>query len=302
MRVVELSGGVGGARLARGLAALEDVELTLIVNVGDDELVHGLKVSPDLDTVTYTLAGVEGPEGWGRAGDTFIANDEIGRLGLDNRFRLGDLDLALNLFRTDRLAVGDTLSEVTSLVRQRFELRPVILPATNQVVRTEVKVESGDWISFQEYFVHRQHRDDVSDIRFHGASQSRPAPGVLEGLASADLVIIAPSNPPLSIWPILAVPGIREAVAGHPRVIAVSPLFGGKALKGPADRVMRSLGLPPGNQGVARAYEGVINGLVVDTSDEADFAAIEGIEVIVEDTLITDVAASARLSRAILGL
>ncbi len=302
MRVVELSGGVGGARLARGLATLEDVDLTLIVNVGDDELVHGLSISPDLDTVTYTLAGVEGPEGWGRKGDTFTANDELGRLGLDNRFRLGDLDLALNLFRTNRLAAGETLSDVTSAVRQRFELRPVILPATNHEVRTEVKVESGDWISFQEYFVHRQHRDEVSEIRFQGASQSSPAPGVLQALAGADLVIIAPSNPPLSIWPILAVPGIREAVAGHPRVIAVSPLFGGKALKGPADRVMSSLGLPPGNQGVAKAYEGVINVLVVDTSDGADSASIEGVRVIVEDTLITDGVAAARLSRAILGL
>jgi len=181
-------------------------------------------------------------------------------------------------------------------------LGPVILPATNHELRTEVKVKSGDWISFQEYFVHRQHRDDVSEVRFQGASQSSPAPSVLEALASADMVIIAPSNPPLSIWPILAVPGIREAVAGHPRVIAVSPLFAGKALKGPADRVMRSLGLPRGSAGVAKAYEGVIDVLVVDTSDGADSVAIDGVQVIVEDTLITDVAASARLSRAILEL
>lgn len=302
MKVVELSGGVGGARLARGLAAIEEVELTLIVNVGDDDVIHGLSISPDIDTVVYTLAGVEGPEGWGRNGDTFTANDELGRFGLDNRFRLGDLDLALNVYRSARIAAGETLSQVTDSVRQRFDIVPMILPASNDMIRTELKVESGDWISFQEYFVHRQHRDEISQLRFRGDSESQPAPGVLAIIEEADIVMIAPSNPPLSIWPIIAVPGIREAVANHPRVIAVSPLFGGRALKGPADRVMGTLGLPPGNQGVAKAYDGVIDVLVIDQGDAADSASLAGVKVVVEKTLITDPAASARLGRAILGL
>jgi LPPG:FO 2-phospho-L-lactate transferase len=302
MRVTELSGGVGGARLARGLARLENVDLTLIVNVGDDELVHGLSISPDLDTVLYTLAGLEGPEGWGRRDDTFVTNDEIGRFGLDNRFRLGDLDLALNLYRSSRLSAGDTLTEITAALRRRFELNPLVLPASNDELRTEVRLGAEDWISFQEYFVYRQHRDEVTQLRFRGSSEARPAPGVLESLEAAEVVLIAPSNPPLSIWPILAVPGIRDAVANHPRVVAVSPLFGGRALKGPADRVMASLGLPPGNPGVAQAYDGLIDALVVDTGDEAESGSIEGVEVIVADTLITDPEASARLSAAILGL
>ncbi|HEY6629744.1 MAG TPA: 2-phospho-L-lactate transferase [Acidimicrobiia bacterium] len=302
MRVTELSGGVGGARLARGLARLENVDLTLIVNVGDDELVHGLSISPDLDTVLYTLAGLEGPEGWGRRDDTFVTNDEIGRFGLDNRFRLGDLDLALNLYRSSRLSAGDTLTEITAALRRRFELKPLVLPASNDELRTEVRLGAEDWISFQEYFVFRQHRDEVTQLRFRGSSEARPAPGVLESLEAAEVVLIAPSNPPLSIWPILAVPGIQDAVANHPRVVAVSPLFGGRALKGPADRVMASLGLPPGNPGVAQAYDGLIDALVVDARDEAESGSIEGVEVIVADTLITDPEASARLSAAILGL
>ncbi|MDP9495603.1 MAG: 2-phospho-L-lactate transferase CofD family protein, partial [Actinomycetota bacterium] len=246
MKVVELSGGVGGARLARGLAVIEGLDLTLIVNVGDDETIHGLRVSPDIDTVIYTLAGVEGPEGWGRMGDTFTANEELGRLGLDNRFRLGDLDLALNLYRTARLAAGDSLTQITEGARRRFDIAPRVLPASDDPIRTEVRVGSGEWLSFQEYFVIRQHRDDVIGLRFNGASDSRPSPGVVEAIEAADVVIVAPSNPPLSIWPILAVPAIRAAVVNHPRVIAISPLFGGKALKGPADRVMSTLGLPPG--------------------------------------------------------
>jgi LPPG:FO 2-phospho-L-lactate transferase len=302
MKVVELSGGVGGARLARGLAAIENLDLSVIVNVGDDETIHGLKVSPDIDTVIYTLAGVEGPEGWGRHRDTFNVNDELGRLGLDNRFRLGDLDLALNVYRTHRLDAGESLAQVTDNIRRRFGIAPLILPATEDPVRTEVRVASGAWLSFQEYFVLRQHRDEVLEIRFSGAAESRPAPNAVDSITEADVVILAPSNPPLSIWPILAVPGIREAVAHHPRVAAISPLFGGRALKGPADRVMSSLGLPAGNLGVAKAYENLVDILVIDRSDAADAALIEGMGVVVEDTLIKEASASARLGRAILGL
>lgn len=302
MKVVELSGGVGGARLARGLAAIAAVDLTVIVNVGDDESNHDLHVSPDLDTVVYTLAGVEGEHGWGRRQDTFVTNEELGRFGLDNTFQLGDKDLALKLYRSQRMRLGDPLSEITRSVLSFFAVDTPVLPATDDRVRTEIGIEGNEWLSFQNYFVHRQQEDEVRALRFEGADTSVPAPGVVEAINGADAVVIGPSNPPLSIWPILAVPGIREAVAAHRRVAAVSPLFGGKALKGPADRVMASLGLPPGNEGVAEAYLGLIDSLVIDTADIADADTIAGVEITAIDTLIGDTESAAALSRAILGL
>ena len=300
MKVVELSGGVGGARLARGLASIEDIDLTVVVNVGDDELVHGLQVCPDLDTVIYTMAGVEGEEGWGRRGDTYFANEELARFEVDNRFRLGDLDLAVNIFRTERLAAGNRLTGVTRAIANGFGIESMILPVSDDRLRTEIEVEGLGWISFQDYFVLRRHQDEVSDLRFAGATDSTPAPGVMESLGEADVIVIGPSNPPLSIWPILAVPGVREAVAGHPRVIAISPLIGGKALKGPAAAVLRSLGLPEGNRGVAEAYSGLIDTLVVDRTDAGDAESLDEVSVLVEDTLIVEEVAAARLGQAIL--
>jgi LPPG:FO 2-phospho-L-lactate transferase len=299
MSVVELSGGVGGARLARGLAALADVESTVVVNVGDDETVHGLHVSPDLDTVVYTLAGVEGSEGWGRAGDTFTANSELARFGVDNRFRLGDLDLALNLYRTSRLSAGVPLSVVTTEVAEAFGVAVRILPATDDPLRTEVRLDDG-WTSFQDYFVIRGNRDEVRQLRYRGAAEASPAPGVLEAIVGSDLVMIAPSNPPLSVWPILAVGPIREAVAAHPKVCVISPLFGGRALKGPADRVMASLDLPPGNLGIAEAYRGLVDTIVIDEQDAADAQEIADLSVMVTDTRIPDAAAARRLAEEVL--
>lgn len=298
MRVTELSGGVGGARMSRGLAALDEVDLTVVVNVGDDADNHGLAVSPDLDTVLYTMAGVQGEHGWGRAGESFVANTELARFGLDNTFRLGDKDLALKIFRTLRLREGATLSEVMSEAVSAFGISSKILPATNDPVRTEVQIGSG-WIDFQQYFVNRRHRDEVLGLRYQGVEDAKPAPGVLEAVEEGDLLVIAPSNPPLSIWPILAVPGISDVVRAHPRVIAVSPLIGGRALKGPAHRVMESLGLPPGNQGVAAAYEGLIDILVIDRSDQADADRVQGVQTVVTDTRIGDPASGARLAREI---
>ena len=299
MKVVELSGGVGGARLARGLAALPEIELTVVVNVGDDETFHGLRVSADIDTVLYTLAGIEGPEGWGRRDDTFTFNEELARFGADNRFRLGDRDLALIVTRAARLAGGESLSEVTADLADRLGIEAAVLPATDDDLRTEVLLESG-WTAFQEYFVIRRNRDEVREVAYRGAESARPAPGVVEAIETADLLVIAPSNPPLSIWPIVAVPPIREAVARHPRVIAVSPLFGGKALKGPADRVMATLGLPPGNRGVARAYEGLIDTLVVDSGDSGE--EIEGLPVVALDTRIAEPASAARFAAELVRL
>jgi LPPG:FO 2-phospho-L-lactate transferase len=297
MRIVELAGGVGGARLARGLVALDDVELTVVVNVGDDEVIHGLAVSPDLDTVVYTLAGVVGPEGWGRAGDSFRFNDELARFGVDNRFRLGDLDLALNIYRTKRLREGVPLSMVTAEVATAFGVKTRIVPASDEIVRTVVETATGEELPFQEYFVIRRAADTVTGLRFEGAADAKPAPGVLDAIADADMVVIGPSNPPLSIWPILAIPGIREAVAAAARVIAVSPLIRGRTVKGPAAGVMASLGLPSGNQGVVVAYKGLLDGLVIDQSD--DPSDVDDVEVLSTPILIVDRTEARRLAAEI---
>jgi LPPG:FO 2-phospho-L-lactate transferase len=269
--VVVLSGGVGGARMARAVAGVVPPErLTVIVNVGDDDFVYGVHVAADLDTVVYTLAGIEGPQGWGLTDDTFQVMAELVRRGLDTSFRLGDRDLATCLYRTEQLRNGTPLSEVTTSICRMLDLGTAILPATDDVLQTRVKVDSGEWLPFQEYFVRRSHRETVVELDYSNAAASTPAPGVLEAIQSSDLVIIAPSNPPLSIWPILAIPGIKAAVAASPRVAAISPLFGGKALKGPAHQVMASLGLPSGTAGILAAYDGLIDTLVVDSADSGD--------------------------------
>lgn len=299
MRIVELAGGVGGARMARGLAGLDEVDLTVIVNVGDDADNHGLRISPDIDTILYTLAGIEGPFGWGRADDTFTTNTELARFGLDNTFRLGDKDLALKIYRTHRMSGGESLSTVVTDLAARLGIRANVLPATDDEVRTMVRIDDDEWITFQEYFVVRKTQDEVLELRYAGAEDSRPAPGVLEAIKAAELVVIAPSNPPLSIWPVLATESIAEAVRAHPRVIAVSPLIDGKPVKGPADRVMASLGLPAGNRGVARAYEGLIDTLVIDSKDAEDRGSPVGLKVMATDTLIKEPAAGVRLAREI---
>lgn len=291
MKVVELSGGVGGARLARGLSQVEAVDLTIVVNVGDDEEIHGLHVSPDIDTVVYTLAGIEGPQGWGRAQETFAANETIGELGADNSFLLGDRDLAMNVLRTAALRAGQALSKFTGEVAARLGIDATVLPASDDRIRTMVELDTGEVLAFQDYFVIRGNRDVVARVEFVG--DPVPAPGVIEAIGAADVLVIAPSNPPLSIWPILAIPGVREAVASHPRTVAVSPLFAGKAVKGPADRVMASLGLSPGNAGVLEAYDGLVDMLIVDGSDAGDVETLGGgVRVLAMDTRIAEPAAA----------
>ena len=268
---VVLTGGVGGARGARSLTQVfADDHLVVVGNVGDDELVHGVHVSADLDTVLYTLAGIEGPHGWGVGDDSFTVMDQLERLGVDTTFRLGDRDLATCLLRTRMLQSGHKLSEVTEQIRSALGVETQILPATDDQLRTRVRISDGTWLAFQEYFVERGHRDHVVEVEYAGAEHAKAAPGVVEAIAAADLVVIAPSNPPLSIGPIIAVPEIRQAVAEKERVVAISPLFGGKALKGPADRVMTSLGFPAGNTGIIAAYEGLISDLVIDIGDARD--------------------------------
>jgi len=300
VKVVQLSGGVGGARLARGLDRAADVDLTVIVNVGDDDVIHGMYVSADLDTVLYTLAGLEGTQGWGRAGDSFATNEELGRLGADNQFQLGDRDLALNILRTAALASGEDLASFTGRIAKQLDIGATILPATNDYLRTRIRNAAGETMSFQEYFVIRQNREEVSAVEYAGAPATQPGPGVIESINDADLVVIGPSNPPLSIWPILAIPGIRDAIGAHRNVAAVSPLFGGKAIKGPAHRVMASLGLPAGNAGVAAAYEGLLQRLIVDQGDRGDTASITGLEVTAADTRIPDGTSAQRFVEEVL--
>lgn len=297
--LVLLSGGVGGARLAQGLGPLCP-GLTTIVNTGDDEEIYGLQVSPDIDTVLYTLAGIAGPQGWGIADDQFTIMEHLAGLGLDTTFQIGDRDFATNLYRTYRLNEGAPLSVVTAELAKRIGVATQVLPASDDPVPTIIRIDD-EWISFQEYFVHRGHRDRVDEVQYSGAANSRPAPGVLAALEAAHALIIAPSNPPLSIWPILAIPGIRQAVAAKDRVICVSPLFAGKALKGPADQVMRSLGLGSGNQAVVDAYQGLISDLVVDSDDEHE--SLTGVEAVhATDTRIAKPAAAHRFAEWLLDL
>ena len=299
-----LSGGVGGARLGRGLARLGDVETTMVVNVGDDEIVYGLHVSPDLDTVIYTLAGIEGPEGWGQAGDSWEVMGHLAKLGIDTTFAIGDSDLATNLYRTLRLRQRQPLSTIVSELAARFGVTVTVLPATDQPVRTRVATGDGQWLTFQDYFVHRNQHDEVSDLRFDGAASASPAPGVLGALGSADAVIIAPSNPPLSIWPILAVPGLEQAIAAVDRVFGISPLFGGEALKGPAHRVLAGLGYPRGNAGVIAAYDGLLSDLVIDRSDGEEATALRraGLDIHVSDTRIAEPEHAEQFARWLVGL
>src|SRR5580700_8000344 len=247
--LVALCGGVGAARMLSGLVrVVPGDEITAIVNVGDDMVLHGLSISPDLDTVTYTLAGMDNQEtGWGVAGETWTVMDELGRLGGEDWFRLGDRDLATHLFRTGRLAAGQPLSEVTAAIAARRGVGVRLLPVTDDPLRTRVTLAAasalgpaGTEVGFQDYFVRLAHDVPVSRVRFDGASDARPAPGVLEALEGADRIVACPSNPIVSIAPVLAVPGVVETLrARRDDVVAVSPIVAGAALKGPADRLMQ---------------------------------------------------------------
>ena len=303
IRTVLLAGGVGGARMARGLtAAVAPDHLTIIVNVGDDSLMYGALVSADLDTVTYTLAGINGPQGWGIAGDTHIVMGHLEASGIDTTFRLGDRDLAHCLARTTALAEGMTLAEFTAQACGRFGIKCTILPATNDPVRTKIETSDGEVLDFQDYFVLRRHEDSVAGLDFRGVEEARPAPGSVAAIEAADLVVIAPSNPPLSFWPMLAMDPLRAAVQDHPAVVAISPLIGGRAVKGPLVEVMEGLGLPPSNAGIVAAYDEALSHIVIDSSDASDVEDLAGlgVSVIVADTLIADAGAAGRLANTVL--
>jgi len=305
-RVVELAGGVGGAKLAEGLQAVVGARLTVVVNTADDTERHGLLVCPDHDTVLYTLAGLENPElGWGLAGDSWTAMGALERYGEEGWFRLGDLDLATHIVRTDRLRQGARLTDVLRGLQRSTGIAARILPMTDESVRTRVRTDDG-WLAFQDYFVRLRQAPDVREVAFTGIEAARPTPEVVAALEAADVIVVAPSNPIVSIGPILAVPGMSELLAAArsrgARIVAVSGIIGGKALKGPADRMLASLGHEPTALGVARGYAGLIDAFVLDDVD-ADLApAVEalGIRAIVTDTIMTDDASRARLAAVVL--
>jgi LPPG:FO 2-phospho-L-lactate transferase len=305
-RVVALAGGVGGAKLAAGLQAHLGERLTVIVNTADDLERHGLLVSPDHDTVMYTLAGMANrDQGWGLEGETFRAAEMLERYGEETWFRLGDRDLATHVVRTRRLRAGDRPTAVALDLQRALGVTATILPMTDDDVRTEVRTEDG-WLEFQDYFVRQHQEPAVHEVRFRDAEQARPTSEVRSALATAELVVVAPSNPIVSVGPILAVPGMREAMhAARARgvpVVAVSPIIAGKALKGPADRMLASLGHEPTALGVARLYAGWVDTFVLDLADAqlADEVAVLGLEPLVTDTVMTDDAARARLAGVVL--
>jgi LPPG:FO 2-phospho-L-lactate transferase len=308
---------VGAARLLAGLVrAVPPTDVTAIVNTADDMVLHGLAISPDLDTVVYTVAGAIDPDrGWGLRDETWQAMASLERYGGATWFGLGDRDLGTHLYRTQRAAEGAALSTITAEIARAWGLELAVVPVTDDPVRTMITLaddeaddeadgEAGREIAFQDYFVRRQHAVPVASVRFAGAAQATPAPHVLDAIAAADRVVVAPSNPIVSIGPVLAVPGVREAVtARRDSVVAISPLVGGRALKGPADRLLRELGHDDSVVGIARLYAPFVGTLVIDAADadHADAVRAAGLRCVVTDTIMRDPAAASALCEVALG-
>src|SRR5215471_12914679 len=302
--IAALAGGVGAARFLDGLArVIPPKDIFVIGNTGDDAEIHGLHISPDLDTVTYTLAGLADPaRGWGLRGDTFHNLEALRGLGAETWFQLGDRDLATHLFRTERMRAGAKLSDVTREITAAVEVKSTIVPMSDDPVRTMVQTKNG-LLEFQEYFVRRRAKDAVRGILFYGSEQAKPAPGVLEAIVRANAVIFCPSNPLISIGPILSLPGVRAALETRSGpTAAISPIVGGRALKGPAAKMMRGLKLSASALGVARLYQGIVNVFIVDKEDEAVAAKIEslGMKVVVTDTIMSGVSKKKALARAVM--
>lgn len=290
--VVVLAGGVGAARFLEGVVqAVDSSRVTVIVNTGDDTEFYGLTVSPDVDIVLYTLAGlVEPSQGWGVRGDTYGALEMLERLGRERWFLLGDRDLAVHIHRTELLRQGRTPSEVTDDLRQRLGLAVRVLPMSDQPVRTTIRTPDG-WLPFQEYFVHRRAQDDVLEIRYDGSETALPSPGLLDAINGASAILISPSNPLVSVGTILSLAGVREALRSTgAKIVGISPIVGGATIKGPADRMMRGLGMEVSAVGVARAYADFLDVLVIDQQDAelAERVEGEGVRVVVADTIMRD--------------
>lgn len=304
MRITALAGGTGAAKFLRGLTAVIPPEqLTVVGNTGDDTLIWGLHVSPDLDTVTYALAGVlDQARGWGVSDDSFRCLGAMAALGRETWFNLGDRDLATHLFRTERLRAGESLTRVTDAIRRSLGVRSRILPVSDSPVRTRV-LTPGGWLGFQEFFVRDKAQLEVLDVAYEGADEASPTLAVLEAIAAATAVIVCPSNPITSIGPILAIPGIAEALAAAPgRVLAISPIVGGAPVSGPAGKLMAAKGLPVSPAGVAQLYRPWLDILVLDSRDEAlvpDLATL-GIRAVIAETIMTDRRAEETLARRVL--
>ncbi len=304
MNTVVLAGGVGGAKLAHGLyRALPPDHLTVVGNTADDLTLWGLHIAPDLDTVMYTLAGrANAATGWGVAGDTFTALDMLAAYGEDTWFRLGDADFATHIWRTNHLHAGMTLTEVTETMTRALGVRARLLPMCDGRVATQVETPDG-WLEFQDYFVRRRHVPPVSAVRFEGIAQATVTDDVGDALAAAEVIVFAPSNPLVSIGPILAVPGLRDALRESTAIrIGVSPIVGGVALKGPADRMLAAQGMEVSPVGVARHYAGLLDGFVLDTQDATytERVAALGMTVRAEQTVMRDDADRESLARAVL--
>ena len=302
MNVAVLSGGVGGARFVRGVVdVVAPRDVTVVGNVGDDLEVLGMHVSPDLDSILYALADLSDEQrGWGRADESWQALGSVAALGGETWFLLGDRDLGLHLVRTQALRAGQPLSAVTARLTAALGLEPTILPATDDPLRTWLDTPAGVF-PFQEWFVARGHADEVDGVRFVG--DARPAPGVLEAFDDADLIVIAPSNPYVSIAPILAVAGVRDALERRSApCVAVSPLIGGRAVKGPADRMLARLAGGTSPRHVASCYDGLIDVLVVDESDAHDLDGLRDVRPVIARTLMRDADARRRLAEAALAV
>lgn len=299
-----LTGGTGGAKFVDGLRQVMPAEeITLVVNTGDDLLWWGLYVSPDIDSITYVLSGMLSRErGWGVKGDTFLCLQAMGQLGEPTWFHTGDRDLAMHLLRSRLLAEGKTLSEATAVISEKLVVRARILPMSNSRVETRVDTPAGD-LSFEEYFVQRWYQDPVNSVRFAGASDAEPAPGVVDAITSADAVLIAPSNPITSIGPILSVPGVREALQrARGKIAAVSPIVGNAPVAGPAGILMAAQGLPCSIAGIAQAYEDFLDVLICDTRDArpADALRANGLRVHCTQTIMRSAEDKAALAREVL--
>jgi LPPG:FO 2-phospho-L-lactate transferase len=304
MKIVALAGGTGAAKLLRGLVRVVDpADVTVVGNTGDDLEIWGLAISPDLDTVMYTLAGVvDEAKGWGVAGDTFQCRAAMAALGRETFFALGDKDLATHVRRTAELRAGHSLSRVTDDLRKSLGVASRLLPMTDDPVRTRVRTPGG-WLDFQEFFVRDRCAPDVVDVAYEGAEKARAAPGVIDALREADVVIVCPSNPVSSIGPILAVGGVRGALAeARARVVAVSPIVGGAPVSGPAGKMMRAKGLEVSTLGVASAYEGWLDVLLVDERDAALAGPLRarGLYPVVGDIMMSGRDREAALARAVL--
>jgi LPPG:FO 2-phospho-L-lactate transferase len=302
--IAALAGGVGSARFLAGLLEVVDPgDVVIVGNTGDDDWFHGLRVCPDLDSVTYALAGANNPEtGWGLAGETFTTLRALQRYGVPTWFNIGDQDFATHLYRTERLRAGDPLSAITADIAEAWGLRCRLIPMTDDTVATRVlaALPGGNVeLALEEWFVRERCEPPVVAVRYEGADEAVPAPGVLEALREAEAIVICPANPILSIAPILAVPGIRDAVAAHARVVGISNLIAGAAVRGPADRLLADLGIEASCVGVARAYRDLCAAFVIDDQDAARASEVEalGVRAVVTDTLMKDLDVAAALAR-----